>query len=361
MKLRSLLISGILCTALTGICGGEARWIETTHDFGTFDESMGKVTCTMKFINIGDGDMIIQSVRPTCGCTAANYTRSSIAPGDTANISLAYNPIGRPGRFSKDVVVITDVEPKRTIITIKGNVIGSPNTVQSKYPHGTGALKFNSLTIPFGELRKGKTKTVFIDAYNQSKDTLTLGWSDMPKNISVASIPDTILPGSIATITVTYNSNKKDDWGISKDNFIINVKSENSGRITTEKVDVVAIITEDFSNLNEKEIKNAPILKIAEPSADFGVITGSSPVSRNITIENMGKKPLILRKIYTLDDGITVYTSTDVIKSHKSSIITISADPTKIEGNILNAKINIIANDPQAPRSTVRAVGEIKR
>jgi hypothetical protein len=91
-------------------CMGEgvASWLETTHDFGTFEEKVKNVTCQIRFVNTGDSALVITNVRPTCGCTASEYPHDPIAVGDTASITLTYSAIGRPGQFSKDVFVYTN-------------------------------------------------------------------------------------------------------------------------------------------------------------------------------------------------------------------------------------------------------------
>ena len=66
----------------------EATWLTKSHDFGAFDEDMGKVSCDFKVVNTGDEPLMILAARATCGCTVPAYTRDPIAPGDTATITV---------------------------------------------------------------------------------------------------------------------------------------------------------------------------------------------------------------------------------------------------------------------------------
>lgn len=58
--------------------------------------------------NKGERDLIIRSVKPTCGCTAAMPIKNTIAPGDSSSISVQFNPHGYSGQDKKGVTVITN-------------------------------------------------------------------------------------------------------------------------------------------------------------------------------------------------------------------------------------------------------------
>lgn len=96
----------------------EATWLTKSHDFGAFDEDMGKVSCDFKVVNTGDEPLMILAARATCGCTVPAYTRDPIAPGDTATITVTYDPAGRPGKFTKKIHVDTNTEPSRMTLAL---------------------------------------------------------------------------------------------------------------------------------------------------------------------------------------------------------------------------------------------------
>lgn len=343
---------------------GVATWLNTSHDFGTFREEVGKVSCDIKLVNTGDSALRITNVRPTCGCTASDYTMGSIQPGDTALVTLTYNPKGRPGRFNKDVYVYTDGIPKKSVIAIKGNVIGSPATIQEKYPVSVGALKLERRIIPFGEIKKGKSRTLFINAYNQSDDTLKTVFLDVPKHLMVETVPDSVLPGDLATITITYRSQECDDWGLVQDCFTMETlpvsgKSNNAvAGIGT--IETTAILKENFGNLSQKELGEAPVAKLSTDKLLFDNIgTEENAVTSKFEIANTGKRELLIRKIVCADKGINVSLKKNKIKSGKSQTVTVMVNPAEIKGDILNTKLSVITNDPANPEQTIRLVGRI--
>lgn len=362
MRIFAFSITLIFMT-LFGHAQGVATWLNTTHDFGTFKEESGKMTCEMKMINTGDSVIRISNVRTTCGCTATSYTLGSIVPGDTASVIVTYNPNRRPGRFDKDIYVYTTGTPRKSVLKIKGNVIGAPSTIQQKYPISIGALKLEQQIIPFGEITKGKSRTQFISLYNQSNDTLNAVFYDIPKHLQIGIVPETVLPGELATITITYHSDKSNDWGFSQDHFTMEAVpisgNSNNPVAGIGKINVTARLFENFDKLSQKELENAPIAKLSTSKVDFDRINiDEDSVTNHFEIQNTGKSKLYIRKIYTLDKGIDITCRNTEIKPGKRSQVEISVNPKNLD-KLLNAKIEVITNDPNNAQQTVRLVGQL--
>ena len=85
----------------------QLQFENTTYDFGNIKEEGGKVTGRFIFTNTGTSNLILKSVRPGCGCTAANYTTDSVAPGEKGFIDATFDPYNRPGGFTKNIRVTT--------------------------------------------------------------------------------------------------------------------------------------------------------------------------------------------------------------------------------------------------------------
>ncbi|MEZ4777109.1 MAG: DUF1573 domain-containing protein [Bacteroidia bacterium] len=93
---------------------------ETEYDMGQVLQ--GKpVSHTFTFTNTGNADLKIESVKPGCGCTVAEYTKESIAPGETGFITATYNAAGM-GVFTKTISVKTNASETSMILRFKGEV-----------------------------------------------------------------------------------------------------------------------------------------------------------------------------------------------------------------------------------------------
>ncbi|MEM6802807.1 MAG: DUF1573 domain-containing protein [Bacteroidota bacterium] len=90
------------------------------HDFGQIPQSV-PATHRFEFTNNGDSPLTISNVKPSCGCTAANYTTGSILPGQKGFVEATYNAAS-PGVFSKAVTVRFGDEYQPISLKLKGEV-----------------------------------------------------------------------------------------------------------------------------------------------------------------------------------------------------------------------------------------------
>lgn len=106
------------------------KWDKEIHDFGDIEK--GKpVTYEFSFVNTTKETILITSVRPACGCTAANYTKTPVKPGEKGMVAATFNAAS-PSTFQKSVTVMTNeggVESVKTL-SFKGKVIDTPATEQ---------------------------------------------------------------------------------------------------------------------------------------------------------------------------------------------------------------------------------------
>jgi hypothetical protein len=97
------------------------EWLtERDHDFGSMRREHAQ-TFVFKFKNVSNDHIVLQTVRTTCGCTAAKWTESAIAPGETGDIEVEYDAYQR-GEFSKKVRVFFDRQRRPEILWIRGRV-----------------------------------------------------------------------------------------------------------------------------------------------------------------------------------------------------------------------------------------------
>lgn len=357
MKPRALLIP-VLAAAITAAAAPQIKWLHTEHDFGAFDEDLAEVECRFRFVNTGNEAVVINNARATCGCTTPQYTHEPIAPGDTADIRVSYNAIGRPGKFSKKIYVYTNTVPDRSTLTISGTVIGASNTVQSRFPVDAGRLKLRNSTVAFGDVTRGKIKSQFLEAYNQSSDTLRPVWSGVPDYIQIATAPEAVAPGEQVTFTLFLNSSKAPEWGINIADMTL--RADRSDRTGTD-IESIAIVSEDFSTMTDAERRRSPMSRISPLKIDLGRVDTSEPIDVTVSIGNDGKDPLLIRRAYTIDSGVTANADRPSVKHGNTATVRIHINPAEIDGDIINSRINIITNDPVTPLTTVRVTGEINR
>lgn len=92
------------------------------HDFGSLLQGE-VVTYSFHFTNSGNAPLIISGVGSSCGCTVGDYPREPIAPGKTGDIKVTYNSSGHHGFQSRVLTVMSNTNPAKTVLRIKGKVL----------------------------------------------------------------------------------------------------------------------------------------------------------------------------------------------------------------------------------------------
>lgn len=107
--------------------GPTISWVETTHDFGQIKEDGGEKTWSFEFVNTGNEPLMLQNVKPSCGCTAVDYTKTPVEPGQKGYVKASYNPKNRGfGKFNKSITVTTNESQPVSYLRIVGEAI-NPN------------------------------------------------------------------------------------------------------------------------------------------------------------------------------------------------------------------------------------------
>jgi len=105
----------------TAIVTSAITWKSETIDIGEIPQSKPK-DILFEFKNTGKTDVVISSVKASCGCTATDYTKTPIKPGETAKVTATYNAANK-GAFTKTVTVTTSAEEAPKVLSFKGTVI----------------------------------------------------------------------------------------------------------------------------------------------------------------------------------------------------------------------------------------------
>jgi hypothetical protein len=76
--------------------------------------------------NEGKSDLLIESVKASCGCTAVEPTEKTLKPGQSTQITARFDSRGRTGFQHKTITVETnDPQNPRQILHLKANVIAT--------------------------------------------------------------------------------------------------------------------------------------------------------------------------------------------------------------------------------------------
>lgn len=94
---------------------------ETEKDLGKIQHQQ-PVEVAFEFTNNGSDPLQITEVKTSCGCTASDWPKQAVAPGEKATIKATYNAAAL-GAFTKTVTVFSNAEQATTVLKLKGEVI----------------------------------------------------------------------------------------------------------------------------------------------------------------------------------------------------------------------------------------------
>jgi hypothetical protein len=107
------------------------QFTEKQFDFG--DIVQGEtVAHVFKFVNTGSEPLIVLDVQTTCGCTAPQWPKTPIPPGETGEIVVKFNSTKKIGRQNKIITVYTNGIKPEEKLKIVTNVLLSGSQEKDK-------------------------------------------------------------------------------------------------------------------------------------------------------------------------------------------------------------------------------------
>ena len=107
--------------------GPEITFEETSFDFGDIYQG-DKVEHIFNLENTGTQPLIITNVQTTCGCTATEWPREPVLPGESASLKVNFNSAGKFGRQNKVISVISNAVSPMNQVKIITNGLPAKKT-----------------------------------------------------------------------------------------------------------------------------------------------------------------------------------------------------------------------------------------
>lgn len=336
----------------------------TQHDFGKINESDGRVTTIFEFKNEGMEPLVLSNVKASCGCTTPSYTKTPVEPGQTGNISVTYNPNGRPGKFQKTVTVTSNGSEQPVKLYIKGEVIPKQAKPVNKYPIKMGELSLNANSLNFGNVFKGNnlTKTITYTNTTDADINVEVLTNEADPIIAQATL-QTIKKGQEGQININFDAANCKAWG--PQTFYAYVMVNGKKQITPEfRITLTVNVEEDFSKLTTSEKQNAPIAEVAK-KIDLGSVTPGKKVKKTLNLKNAGVNPLFVRCIINQSaDMLSVTPVKGAVKSGKSGVITMEINgmdgKQPLKPGEYHRTITLVTNDPANSKIQVTVTWTVK-
>ena len=330
------------------------HFTETTYDYGHIAEDGGSVVCSFEAVNTAEHSIEVTKISTTCGCTSAIYESQSVAPGEIFRFEVRYEPMNRPGRIEKDIIVHTSDTERLTTLHITGYVQPRERSIEEIYPFDMGGgLRLMSTFHAFGFVEQGKSTESVIECVNNSDKEISITIS--PKLSSGAltvNYPRHMAPHTTADIRLCYTiAPNSDIYGTLTDILSIGINGIEAQYTVSTQVGA----TDNFDLIDDISAPRADISKNIIKFGDVKVSNGVCYTSTVVT--NGGATPLIIRRAEASSEAVRCEVMAGTTLAPEESIeIVVALDVRSIErrDEPFAARIRIITNDPIRPMQTLR-------
>lgn len=181
------------------------------RSIGVLSEDTVPVSYTFLCRNIGTQPLTIQKLVTSCGCTQAKISKQRLVAGDTATITVCYNPYAQAGRVFSRVFIYTDLSDKRPtgIVTLTGEVTPSAD-LWKDYRYALGTLRVRRKSVSFGKVQAGVHRVETIPCVNSGSKPLkvraTAGF--LPAYLTLRCEPAELEPGQTGELVIELNGDK---------------------------------------------------------------------------------------------------------------------------------------------------------
>ncbi|MFT3831679.1 MAG: DUF1573 domain-containing protein [Opitutaceae bacterium] len=99
--------ASITAVALAASVAAELKWDQPELS-AKIRAQEAETHASFGFVNAGEQPVTITEIRPGCGCTVPALAKSTFAPGERGEFTIAYHPGNREGLHRVDITVTTD-------------------------------------------------------------------------------------------------------------------------------------------------------------------------------------------------------------------------------------------------------------
>ena len=311
-----------------------------TWDFGTIRESDGRVSHTFTGVNRGDKPLVILDVVTSCGCTVPEFSRQPVTPGGKTQITVTYDPMNRPGTFTKELWVYSNERKKVASITVQGNVTPREKSLEELYPVDAG----------------GGLRLSTIGYANASDRTVRLSLRPQDESgLLQVDAPQRIAPGQRGEINLSYLIPAGTPrYGTLRDALEVAVDGRSNG--TTIVAHGIGVDARPAD-----AAQKSPRAEFSENILKFGPVKHTGPRRKlSFTLSNTGDAPLIVRAVEGEGHIATTLAPGRTVAPGDSFRAEVLLDPATQDFGVLTEHLMVVTNDPVRPMRRLRITAIIE-
>lgn len=301
------------------------------------------VKVKFELLNKGS-DLLIDTVRTSCGCATVSYPKGNIAKGDDFVVEMEYDAL-QLGHFEKEAAIYSNASDKPFYLKMRGVVVERLTDFTGKYDFTIGSVRTDKNDIEFDDVNKGEKPEQKIHFINNGSEAITPVVMHLPSYLTATVSPTTVASGHRGTITLTLNSSKLRDYGLTQSSVYLGMRP--GDKVSADKeITVSAVLLPAFRNMSETQKANAPVMKLSSETLELGNFDGKDEKSGTITIENQGRSTLDISSMQMFTMGLKVRLSKSKLRPGDTAKLKITAYKKHLKNARSKPRVLMITNDP---------------
>ncbi len=305
---------------------------------------------TFTFTNKGNRPLEIIDVKPSCGCTTAEWTHGQIAPGQKGQITAEYDA-KMLGTFFKELAVYCTASKDPIYLQMEGRVVTHKLDFSGDFPIDLGNVRLNTNYLEFDDVNRGDHPVAELQIFNQERTPFRPVLMHLPSYLSVQCVPEVIAGGRTGKVRVTLDSEKLGLLGLNQTRvYLSRFMGDKVGE--ENEILVSSVLLPDFSNLTAAKLAIAPKMALSTDNLNF-VMAGKSKQTLGVTITNNGREPLTIRSVQVFNQAVSVSMKDRTVQPGKSTEMKVTINAKYLKKAKNRPRVLLITNDPSRAKQVI--------
>lgn len=327
-------------------------------DFGEIAEDGGKVENSFHFKNNLSKPVVILDIKSGCGCTTPEYSRKPVMPGESGKVKIIFDPMNRPGYFTKSVMVTTSASQEPLRLTVQGKVMPRQKSIEEQYPFDIGeGVRLESNFHAFSYVGRGQQVEERIGWINTSKSDVKVKFvPQQSSGLCRVEASQVWKAGARGELILIYNIGMGSDrYGTLDDIYDIEI----NGKVVRTKLSTQAVAVDKYDAAND-DISVA-VARFSKNFIKFAEIKHSTIVAnQDLEITNEGEADLIIRAVEWNGKALQCSLKAgDKIHPGEKKRVKLTIDTSDCDYGVWVDRLRIVTNDPVHPMRTLRVTAVV--
>jgi hypothetical protein len=301
------------------------------------------ITATFELRNKGRRKLVIESVKPDCGCTAVEYPKE-VGSGEKFTIKMTYDA-KMLGHFQKMAAIVSNGSPKPVYLTMRGVVVPELLDYTGNYPLTMGDMLYDNNELEFDDVNKGDTPMQEIHVMNNGENPMQPHLMHLPPYLSATTKPEILEPGKGGTISITLNSDKLRDYGLTQTSVFL--ASRLGEKVSKDsEIPVSVVLLPHLQDYDEFSKGLAPQLQMSATEIDFTDFGGKKKKTVELQLSNTGKTMLKISSMQLFTEGLKVTLGKQELEPGLFTTLKVTGYADDLQKLRTKPRILMITNDP---------------